>query len=144
VSATLSSLTLLAATFAPHPAGAEPPPATANDSLTRASGPPLERARFASLLPRIAIGCAVADTPGLPRWAVEGYLRLSWPLDTLPADARTARVPVERGQIGERALELWRRRQTLARDTARALSVEDRLDLDETQAELEALDEGAP
>ena len=79
------------------------------------------------------------------RWAVEVLARLSWPLDAISAgDARalvgpSLRKAARRDQVLEDLGEKWRVVEERRREAERRRDVNAQLDLEEAEAELDAL-----
>jgi hypothetical protein len=97
----------------------------------------------AAALPSLHLGAAFArsDVAGRGLYSVEAYARLSWPLDSI---RRVARDPAPQkaaahDRLLTRMIELRRRREALA---AQPDSLERALDLEEADAELDAVEAG--
>lgn len=109
-------------------------------ALPRAgSADELDRSFRAALVPQLSFGGAAERRP--TGWAGLVYARLSWPLEGLrhaPAQLASARRTERRRQhVDERMAELRRRREALR---LQARDAERQLELEETQAELDALE----
>ena len=112
-------------------------------ALTRAgAADEPDRSFRAALVPQLSIGAAAERLP--TGWIGLGWAKLSWPLEALrhePALLASGRRTERRRQhVDERMAELRRHREALR---LQARDAERQLDLDENQAELDAL-EGQP
>jgi hypothetical protein len=112
-------------------------------ALTRAGAADEPARSFrAALVPQLSVGAAAERLP--TGWIGLAYAKLSWPLDGLRHDpallASARRTARQRQLVDERMAELRRRREALR---LQARDAERQLDLDEAQAELDAL-EGRP
>lgn len=108
------------------------------------------RLRAAALLPRLSLGAALLHRPLLAsnRDALEMFAQASWPLGPVELNAVAAlaaarQLEARRETVVGRVARLWRQRQQLAKTAAATAGsraqLEAHLDLEETQAELEAL-----
>ncbi|HZS37303.1 MAG TPA: hypothetical protein VFF06_10765 [Polyangia bacterium] len=104
--------------------------------------------RFAAaLVPslRLDLGVARSQAPMQSRWAVEVLARLSWPLDAIAAgDARalvgpSMRRAARRDRVLEDLGEKWRVAEERRRVFERRHDVNAQLDLEEAEAELDAV-----
>jgi hypothetical protein len=139
-------------TMAGSRAGAEPPRLLMMRTLRRAAldGPePGNDARrvAASLLPslKLSFGWARSIAPMQLRSAVEVLATLSWPLDALPVGDARALIPpslrraTRREQLLDELGDRWRVVEERRRVRARHDDVETRLELEQAEAELDAL-----
>jgi hypothetical protein len=95
----------------------------------------------AALVPHLQLGAALArmDGRGGP-WSVTAWASLSWPIDGLGHDP-VERIRVHRSDsVAARTAELRRRRDELHRRFEAEASDAARLDVEEADAELDAID----
>jgi hypothetical protein len=94
----------------------------------------------AAFVPRLQLGAALArmDGRGGP-WSITAWAGLSWPLDGLGKDP-VERIRVHRSDsLAARMAEIWRKREELRRRYQAEATDEARLDVEEADAELNAL-----
>jgi len=94
----------------------------------------------ASLIPRLHLGAALArmDGRGGP-WSVTAWAALSWPIDRLGRDPLDRMAMHRADTLAARVAQIWKKREELRRKYEADSSDEARLDLQEADAELEAL-----
>ena len=147
--ATLLITVSLTAGLAAHPicvGAAELPRSLVERALQRAGferRDPARRRLAASLLPtlRLRAGAQRVDgTLGGSGWAFEANATLTWPLErhrAVAADEKEQRrLGARREQLLARVAELWHHREVLR---AQAATMQSALELEETDAELDAL-----
>jgi hypothetical protein len=94
----------------------------------------------ASLIPSLQLSAAIArmDGRGGP-WSVTAWASLSWPLGHPQTDPVERVLGRRRSAVAGQVAEIWARREALRRRYQEEASAAARLDLDEADAELQAM-----